>query len=65
VNALAPVAAVATEGASALLNLAPEYCEPVSVMTDAALALCTVDAAVDSGRVVRSQPYLRERGLRS
>jgi citronellol/citronellal dehydrogenase len=62
VNALAPVAAVATEGASALLNLAPEYCEPVSVMTDAALALCTVDAAVDSGRVVRSQPYLRERG---
>jgi citronellol/citronellal dehydrogenase len=65
VNALAPVAAVATEGASALLDLPPEYCEPLEVMTDAALALCTVDAGIDSGRVVRSKPYLRERGAMS
>jgi NAD(P)-dependent dehydrogenase (short-subunit alcohol dehydrogenase family) len=65
VNALAPVAAVATEGASALLDLPPEYCEPLDVMTDAALALCTVDAEVDTGRVVRSKPYLRERGAMS
>jgi hypothetical protein len=35
------------------------------MMTDAALALCTVDAGTDSGRVVRSKPYLRERGAMS
>jgi NAD(P)-dependent dehydrogenase (short-subunit alcohol dehydrogenase family) len=64
VNALAPVAAVATEGATALLNLPPEYCEPMDMMTDAALALCTC-APGETGRVVRSRPYLREKGLRA
>jgi NAD(P)-dependent dehydrogenase (short-subunit alcohol dehydrogenase family) len=64
VNALAPVAAVATEGATALLDLPPEYCEPMDTMTDAALALCTC-APEETGRVVRSQPYLREKGLRA
>jgi NAD(P)-dependent dehydrogenase (short-subunit alcohol dehydrogenase family) len=59
VNALAPVAAVATEGATALLNLPSEYCEPMDTMTDAALALCTCDAN-ETGRVVRSKSYLRE-----
>jgi NAD(P)-dependent dehydrogenase (short-subunit alcohol dehydrogenase family) len=58
VNALAPVGAVATEGASALLDLPPEYCEPMETMTAAALALCTT---TETGRVVRSKPYLRER----
>jgi NAD(P)-dependent dehydrogenase (short-subunit alcohol dehydrogenase family) len=64
VNALAPVAAVATEGATALLDLPPEYCEPMDTMTDAALALCTC-APTETGRVVRSQRYLREKGLRA
>ena len=58
VNALAPVGAVATEGATALLDLPPEYCEPMETMTAAALALCTT---ADTGRVVRSKPSLRER----
>ncbi|HET9728984.1 MAG TPA: SDR family NAD(P)-dependent oxidoreductase [Acidimicrobiia bacterium] len=62
VNALAPVAAVATEGATALLDLPPEYCEPIDLMVDAALDLCCCDPA-QSGQVVRSRPYLRQRGL--
>ena len=62
VNALAPVAAVATEGATALLDLPPEYCEPVELMVDAALALATCDPARETGMVVRSRPYLRTRG---
>jgi NAD(P)-dependent dehydrogenase (short-subunit alcohol dehydrogenase family) len=61
VNALAPVGAVATEGATALLDLPPEYCEPMETMTAAALALCTT---TETGRVVRSKPYLRERGIK-
>jgi citronellol/citronellal dehydrogenase len=63
VNALAPLRAVATEGATALMDLPPELCEPVEVMADAALALCTCDPAVDNGLVVRSIPFLRARGV--
>jgi NAD(P)-dependent dehydrogenase (short-subunit alcohol dehydrogenase family) len=62
VNALAPLRAVATEGATALLDLPPEWCEPVDYMADATLALCTCDPAVDNGLVVRSIPFLRARG---
>jgi len=62
VNALAPLRAVATEGATALMDLPSELCEPVEVMADAALALCTCDPAVDNGLVVRSIPFLRARG---
>jgi NAD(P)-dependent dehydrogenase (short-subunit alcohol dehydrogenase family) len=62
VNALAPLRAVATEGATALLDLPPEYCEPVELMADATFALCTCDPAVDNGLVVRSIPFLRARG---
>jgi citronellol/citronellal dehydrogenase len=62
VNALAPERAVATEGATAMMNLPPEWCEPVDVMADAALALATCDPGRESGLVVRSGPYLRARG---
>jgi NAD(P)-dependent dehydrogenase (short-subunit alcohol dehydrogenase family) len=64
VNALAPEFAVATPGATAVMDLPEEWCEPVEVMADAALALCTCDPARENGMVVRSRPYLRERGMR-
>ncbi|MDQ1381355.1 MAG: citronellol/citronellal dehydrogenase [Actinomycetota bacterium] len=63
INALAPERAVATEGATAVMDLPPEWCEPVDVMADAALALATCDPTEENGRVVRSGPYLRARGL--
>jgi len=63
VNALAPERAVATEGATALVDLPPEWCEPVETMADAALGLATCDPARENGLVVRSGPYLRARGL--
>ena len=63
VNALAPLRAVATEGATALLDLPPEWCEPVELMADATLALSTCDPAVENGLVVRSIPFLRSRGV--
>ena len=63
VNALAPERAVATEGATAVMDIPPEWCEPVETMADAALALATCDPAQDNGLVVRSGPYLRARGL--
>jgi citronellol/citronellal dehydrogenase len=62
VNALAPERAVATEGATAVMDLPPEWCEPVETMADAALALATCDPARENGLVVRSGPYLRARG---
>jgi citronellol/citronellal dehydrogenase len=65
VNALAPERAVATPGATAVMDLPPEWCEPVDVMADATLALATCDPEVDHGLVVRSGPYLRTRGLLS
>jgi NAD(P)-dependent dehydrogenase (short-subunit alcohol dehydrogenase family) len=64
VNALAPERAVATPGATAVMDLPAEWCEPVEVMADAALALCTCDPALENGLVVRSVPYLRSRGIR-
>jgi len=63
VNALAPEHAVATEGATAVMDLPPEWCEPVETMADAAVALATCDHAFDNGLVVRSGPFLRARGL--
>jgi citronellol/citronellal dehydrogenase len=63
VNGLAPERAVATEGATALMDLPPEWCEPVDVMADAALALATCDPTVENGQLVKSVPYLRARGL--
>ncbi|HWS45429.1 MAG TPA: SDR family NAD(P)-dependent oxidoreductase [Acidimicrobiia bacterium] len=61
VNALAPELAVATPGATAVMDLPPEWCEPMDVMTGAALALATCDPGRESGLVVRSGPYLRAR----
>lgn len=63
VNALAPERAVATEGATAVMSLPEEWCEPVERMADATLALCTCDPATQNGMVVRSGPYLRAQGL--
>jgi citronellol/citronellal dehydrogenase len=63
VNALAPERAVATEGATAVMDIPPEWCEPVETMADAALALATCDPKQENGLVVRSGPYLRARGL--
>jgi citronellol/citronellal dehydrogenase len=62
VNALAPERAVATEGATAVMDLPPEWCEPVETMAAAALALATCDPTRENGLVVRSGPYLRTRG---
>jgi NAD(P)-dependent dehydrogenase (short-subunit alcohol dehydrogenase family) len=62
VNALAPERAVATEGATAMMELPPEWCEPVDLMADAALALATCDPSTRSGSVVRSRPFLAALG---
>src|SRR5712671_4913415 len=56
INALAPERAVATEGATAVMDLPPEWCEPVETMADAALALATCEPLTENGRVVRSGP---------
>jgi NAD(P)-dependent dehydrogenase (short-subunit alcohol dehydrogenase family) len=61
VNAVAPQMAVATEGALAVMELPPEWCEPVEAMAEAALALATCDPAQDNGLVVKSLPYLSDR----
>jgi NAD(P)-dependent dehydrogenase (short-subunit alcohol dehydrogenase family) len=63
VNALAPERAVATEGATAVMDLPPEWCEPVETMAAAAVALATCDPMSETGLIVRSRPYLHERGL--
>jgi NAD(P)-dependent dehydrogenase (short-subunit alcohol dehydrogenase family) len=65
VNALAPERAVATEGATAVMDIPPEWCEPVETMADAALQLAVCDPERENGLVVRSGPYLRARGLLS
>lgn len=60
VNALAPQAAVATEGATAVMDLPEEWCEPMETMVEASLALCT-GPMTDTGRVAKSLSLLRER----
>jgi citronellol/citronellal dehydrogenase len=61
VNAASTTKPVATEGASSL-DLAKEDTEDISYITETALLLCTGDPAVLTGRVVESQPFLREAG---
>jgi NAD(P)-dependent dehydrogenase (short-subunit alcohol dehydrogenase family) len=61
VHAVAPVAAVATEGATAMMNLPEGALEPMDTMVDAIIALATCDPAVDSGLVTRSKHYLKGR----
>lgn len=58
VNALAPSVAVATEGATAVMDLPEEWCEPMETMVEASLALCVSGAP--TGRVARSLDLLRE-----
>jgi NAD(P)-dependent dehydrogenase (short-subunit alcohol dehydrogenase family) len=60
VNALAPEKAVRTEGATAMMDLADEWVEPMETMVEAALALVTCDPATTTGRVTTSLRYLRE-----
>jgi NAD(P)-dependent dehydrogenase (short-subunit alcohol dehydrogenase family) len=62
VNAVAPEMAVATEGATAMMQLPEEWLEPIEALAEASLALATCDPARESGLVVKSLSYLRERG---
>ena len=67
VNAVAPVAAVRTPGADALvadlMARNPGLVEPMEVMVEAILALCTGDPATLTGRIVLSGPLLDELGI--
>ena len=62
INALAPEMAVATEGATAVMDLPEEWCEPMETMVEAALALCTGAPATDTGAVTKSLTLLRTLG---
>ena len=61
-NAVAPEMAVATEGATAVMDLPAAWCEPVECMAEAALALATCDPSRENGQVLKSRPYLKELG---
>ena len=65
VNAVAPVAAVRSEGAEALVGglLGDDAFEPVGYLTDAIAYLAGCTAAESTGQVVTSQQLLREIGL--
>jgi NAD(P)-dependent dehydrogenase (short-subunit alcohol dehydrogenase family) len=66
VNTIAPVAAVATPGAEALVgNLLaehPELVEPIEWLAEATAYLATCDARTCTGRVLLSGPFLDEIG---
>jgi NAD(P)-dependent dehydrogenase (short-subunit alcohol dehydrogenase family) len=62
VNALAPEKAVATEGATAIMDLPDEWLEPVEAIAEASLSLATCDPRVDNGLVVKSLSFLQARG---
>lgn len=66
VNTIAPVAAVDTPGASALvgplLRDHPELVEPVEWLAEAVAVLATCDPATCTGRVLYSGPFLDELG---
>ena len=61
VNAAAPTNPVATEGAGAL-HLAKEDTEDISLITETVFRLCQGDPKTLTGRVVKTQSYLREVG---
>jgi NAD(P)-dependent dehydrogenase (short-subunit alcohol dehydrogenase family) len=66
VNALAPVAAVITEGVRATGAdrwIEPSMIEPVEAMAEAALALCSGDPEKLTGRIAYSLRLLEELGL--
>ena len=65
VNTLAPVEAVASEGAIASGTIdTGAHMEPLEAMAEAALALCSHSAAELSGRCVLSLQLLRELGVK-
>ncbi len=61
VNAAAPTNPVATEGAGAL-DLAKTDTEDIELITTTALLLCTGDPKTLTGRIARTQDFLREVG---
>ncbi len=66
VNALSPVAAVATPGVDALgdsIGMDASQLEPMEQMVEAALALCTIGPAQITGRAMTSAQVLAELGL--
>jgi NAD(P)-dependent dehydrogenase (short-subunit alcohol dehydrogenase family) len=62
VNAMAPEAGVATEHAQTVTDLGAHRSEPLETMAEAALALCTGDPKVLTGRVTYSLSLLVELG---
>jgi NAD(P)-dependent dehydrogenase (short-subunit alcohol dehydrogenase family) len=66
VNTLAPVAAVRTPGADALvgatLDANPNIVEPLELFVEAVLALTTCDPRTITGRILYSRPFLAELG---
>lgn len=66
VNSVAPVAAVRTPGAEALvgrlMETHPELVEPVEWLAEAVLALATCDPRTCTGRILYSGPFLDEIG---
>jgi NAD(P)-dependent dehydrogenase (short-subunit alcohol dehydrogenase family) len=62
VNALTPQAAIATPQLVAGGWIADDYFEPLDTMAEAALALCTADPAVLTGRIAYSLQLLVELG---
>jgi NAD(P)-dependent dehydrogenase (short-subunit alcohol dehydrogenase family) len=60
VNTLAPEGAVATENAMAVAGISDDRAEPMETMAEAALALCTGDPALLTGRVTSSLSFLIE-----
>jgi citronellol/citronellal dehydrogenase len=66
VNSVAPVAAVRTPGAEALVGKLmesnPELVEPVEWLAEAVLALATCDPRSCTGRILYSGPFLDEIG---
>jgi NAD(P)-dependent dehydrogenase (short-subunit alcohol dehydrogenase family) len=67
VNSVAPVAAVRTPGADELvadiMAANPGIVEPMEVMVEAILALCTCDPDTLTGRITFSGPLLDELGI--
>lgn len=64
VNSLAPVGAVASEGALSVGNWDElDHLEPVEAMAEAALQLCSRPASELSGNVIRSLPLLNQLDL--
>jgi NAD(P)-dependent dehydrogenase (short-subunit alcohol dehydrogenase family) len=66
VNSIAPVAAVRTPGAEALvgelMRQHPELVEPVEWLAEAVVALATCDPRTCTGRILYSGPFLDEIG---